>query len=462
MLATKTYVERRNMLAERLGSGLVLLMGHDEIPMNFKDNPYPFWQDSSFLYYMGLEDPGLAALIDIEESYTTLFGHNRTLDEIVWAGELPNLSERGADVGIEDCRPIEELGDQISLALQGGRTVHFLPLYRDSTTVKVARLLEIPSADVETLVSRELVEAVVAQRSIKSAEEVDEIERAVDLACEIHSLAMRLARPGMKEQEVVGAIEGLLLSKGSAVSFPVIFSVRGEVLHNHNHENIMQEGDLAILDAGAMSAAGYASDITRTFPVGNSFSPRQRDIYQIVLAAQEAAIKALTPGKPYEEIHMLAAHAIAAGLKDLGLLKGDVEAAVEQGAHALFFPHGLGHMMGLDVHDMESLGEDHVGYDDSVTRSTQFGRSYLRLAKSLEPGHVITVEPGLYFIPQLIDSWAGDQRLAEFIAYDKLDEWKDFGGVRIEDDLLVTDEGYRLLGQPIPKSVEEVEELSTF
>lgn len=462
MLSAEIYTQRRAKLAETLPSGLALIMGHDDTPMNFKDNPYPFWQDSTFLYYFGLNEPGLIGLIDLDESYPALFGHNRTLDEIVWAGEAPTLLERGEDIGVEDCRPLEELVDQISLALQAGRSVHFVPPYRDSTTLKLARLLEVPSGDVHAIASRELVRAVIAQRSIKSEEEVGEIEYAAELAREIHTLGMRLARPGMKEQEVVGAIEGLLLSKGSTVSFPVIFSVRGEVLHNHSHENIMQEGDLAILDAGAMSPARYASDITRTFPIGQAFSSRQKDVYQIVLTAQEAAIEAIRPDTPYEEIHILAARSMAAGLKDLGLLKGDTDAAVEQGAHALFFPHGLGHMMGLDVHDMESLGEDDVGYDDSVSRSTQFGRAYLRLARKLEPGHVITVEPGLYFIPQLIDSWASEQRLAEFIAYDKLDEWKTFGGVRIEDDLLVTEEGYRLLGQPIPKSVQEVEELTTF
>jgi Xaa-Pro aminopeptidase len=461
MFATETYIQRRKKLLTTLESGLVLLLGHDESPMNFTDNPYPFWQDSSFLYFLGLTQPGLAALLDVDEGYCSLFGHDPTLDEIIWTGETPTLLERGADVGIEDCRPIEELADHIAGALRSGRTIHFLPPYRDSTTLKLARLLEIPSADVSKIASPELIKAVVAQRSIKSAEEIAEIEVATDLANEIHTLGMRLARPGMKEQEVVGAIEGLLLSKGSGVSFPVIFSVRGEVLHNHSHENIMQQGDLAILDAGALSPGGYASDVTRTFSIGEAFTPRQKDIYQLVLSAQTAAIEASVPGRPYEEIHLLAAQTLAAGLKDLGILKGDVEAAVEQGAHALFFPHGLGHMMGLDVHDMESLGEDEVGYDDTVSRSTQFGRSYLRLAKRLEPGHVITIEPGLYFIPQLIDSWAKERRLEGFIEYDALEDWKGFGGVRIEDDLLVTADGHRILGRPIPKSVAEVEALCT-
>lgn len=461
MLAKETYVQRRETLLASLESGLVLLLGHDESPMNFTDNPYPFWQDSSFLYYLGLDHPGLAGLFDVESGSCSLFGHEPTLDEIVWTGEIPTLQERGGDVGIDDCRPIGELADHLAAALQDGRTVHFLPPYRDSTTLKLARLVDIPSADVGKIASVELIKAVIAQRSIKTDEEVAEIELATDLAGEIHTLAMRLARPGIKEQEVVGAIEGLLLSKGSAVSFPVIFSVRGEVLHNHSHKNTMQKGDLAILDAGALSPAGYASDITRTFPIGQPFDRRQKDIYQIVLAAQAAAIEASVPGRAYEEIHILAARTLAAGLKDLGILRGDIDSAVEQGAHALFFPHGLGHMMGLDVHDMESLGEDEVGYDDTVSRSTQFGRSYLRLAKRLEPGHVITIEPGLYFIPQLIDSWAKEKRLEEYIQYDTLDEWKGFGGVRIEDDLLITTGGHRVMGKPIPKLVQDVEALST-
>lgn len=461
MLRTDTYVQRRAGLMDRLESGLVLLIGHDDSPMNFVDNPYPFWQDSSFLYYIGLNEPGLAALLDVDEKHCTLFGHERTLDEIVWTGELPTLAERGAEAGITDCRPPAELEARVAAARESHRTLHCLPPYRDTTRMKLGNLLGLAPTETDNAVSTDLVRAVVAQRSIKSAEEVAEIELAVALAREIHTLAMRRTRPGMKEQEIVGAVEGHLLARSSAISFPVIFSRRGEVLHNHGHENILDDGDLVILDAGALSPTGYASDITRTFPVSPSYSARQREIYEIVLSAEERAIAACEPGRPYEEIHLLAARTVAEGLKDLGLMKGDLDAAVDQGAHALFFPHGLGHMMGLDVHDMESLGEDHVGYDESVSRSTQFGRAYLRLAKRLEPGHVITVEPGIYFIPQLIDSWAADGKLADFIAYDRLEEWKSFGGVRIEDDVLVTAEGHRILGEPIPKSVADVEALRT-
>lgn len=460
MLAGEIYAQRREKLASALESGLVLLMGHEDCPMNFADNPYPFRQDGSFLYFLGLDQPGMAALMDVEEGHCTLFGHEPSLEEIVWTGALPTLCERGAEVGVEDCRAVEELADHLSVALQGGRTIHFLPPYRDSTTLELARLLKIPSADVGKIASPELIREVVAQRSIKAPEEVEEIRLAVDLAWQVHTLAMRMARPGMLEQEVVGAIEGLLISKRSAVSFPVIFTVRGEVLHNHSHDNVMQAGDLAILDAGTLSPSYYASDITRTFPVGGSFSTRQREIYEIVLGAQMSAIEAVAPGVSFEEIHLLACRELAEGLREIGVLRGNIEDAVAQGAHALFFPHGLGHMLGLDVHDMESLGEDVVGYDDSVSRSTQFGRSYLRFARRVEPGHVLTVEPGLYFIPQLIDSWAREQRLADYIDYDRLEDWKGFGGVRIEDNIVVTSDGHEILGKPIPKTVTEVQELT--
>jgi len=461
MLTAETFIERREHLGKQVENGLILLLGNDESPMNFADNVYPFRQDGTFLYYAGINSPGMAALLDIEEGVWELFGHDPTVEEIVWTGPQRSLFERGALVGFEDCRPITELGDHLSAALQMGRAVHYLPSYRAATTFKLAELLEIPERDVDKIASRELIKAVIAQRSIKTNDEIEEIESALALSWEMHTMAMRLARPGMKEQEVVGAVEGLLGTKGAALAFPMIFSVRGEVLHNHGHGNIMAEGDLALFDAGAMSKTGYASDITRTFTVGEPFSSRQRDIYEIVLAAQMAAIEGIAPSVRFEDLHILAAKTIAAGLKEVGLMKGDADSAVEAGAHALFFPHGLGHMMGLDVHDMESLGEDLVGYDESDERSTQFGRSFLRLAKKLEPGHVVTVEPGCYFIPQLIAQWKQEGKHTDFIDYETVEDWIGFGGVRIEDDVLVSAEGHKVLGKPIPKTVEEVEQLAT-
>jgi Xaa-Pro aminopeptidase len=458
MLAVETYQQRRAQLREAVGSGLILFLGHDESPMNYRDNPYPFRQDSSFLYFFGLDSPGLAGIIDAETDADTLFGDDATLDDIVWTGPQTVLQERAAAVGVAQCHPHQALSEVLAAAIDHGRTVHFLPPNRSQTTLELQRLLRVPAADVPQLVSRSLIEAVVAQRSIKSEEEVSEIEKALALSHDMHTLAMRLTRPGVKEQEVVGAAEGLLLSHGSAVAFPVIFSVRGEILHNHRHDNVMQDGQLALHDSGAIAPTYYASDITRTFPVGGRFSQRQAQIYNIVLRAQEAAIEAVAPGVKFEDIHQLAGKILAQGLVELGLLRGSSEEIVAAGAHALFFPHGLGHMMGLDVHDMEGLGEDFVGYDKEVSRSSQFGRSALRLAKVLEPGFVVTIEPGLYFIPELIERWKSETKLESFIDYNEVVKWQDFGGVRIEDDVLVTEDGHRILGKPIPKTISEVEE----
>jgi Xaa-Pro aminopeptidase len=306
--------------------------------------------------------------------------------------------------------------------------------------------------------SEALILEVVAQRSIKSTEEIGEMEKASLIAFEMHTAAMRAAKPGLYEREIAGLIEGIALSRGPGVSFPVILSIRGEILHNQFHGNLLKDGDMLINDSGAESEMHYASDITRTFPVNGIFSEKQRSIYEIVLKAQIESINAVSPGKKNKDIHLNCARIIANGLKELGLMKGDVAEAVDKGAHALFFPHGLGHMLGLDVHDMEGLGEDKVGYNETVERSDQFGLAYLRLAKTLHPGYVLTIEPGIYFIPQLIDKWKNENKLNQFIVYSEVDKYRDFGGIRIEDNVVVTDKGHRLIGKPIPKTVKEVEE----
>ena len=461
MLATETYVRRRFQLKEAMGSGLILFLGHDESPMNYLDNPYPFRQDSSFLYYFGLDSPGLAALIDIDEDEISLFGDDATVDEVVWTGPQPTLAELGARVGVAGCHPMSKLAEVVGKATDTGRSVHFLPPSRAEIVLKTEKLLKIPSSDVGQCASKELIRAVVEQRLLKSDEEIAEIEKALSIAADMHTLAMRMSRPGMKEQEVVGAIEGLVSSQGSALAFPIIFSKHGEVLHNHKHVNTLDEGDLVILDAGANSLTHYASDITRTFPIGGPFDDRQKQVYRTVLRAQMDAIAAIEPETRFEDIHLLACRRLTEGLQEIGLMKGEVDASVDAGAHALFFPHGLGHMMGLDVHDMEGLSEDLVGYGEEAERNPQFGRRSLRLARALKPGFVVTVEPGLYFIPDLIDQWREAGRHSDFIVYEKLDAWKTFGGVRIEDDVLVTADGFRVLGELIPKDIEDVEKLTT-
>jgi Xaa-Pro aminopeptidase len=318
--------------------------------------------------------------------------------------------------------------------------------------------MEIIPENVNESASKKLSQAVIKQRSIKDVEEVNQIEDALDISYEMNTLAMKMTRPGIREREIFGMVEGITLSKGHGISFPIIFSVKGEILHNHDHENIMRKGDLALLDSGAESLLHYASDITRTFPVSGKFTERQKDIYNIVLSSQLRAIGLASPGKKFKDIHLETAKVIADGLKSLGLMKGNTEDAVSNGAHALFFPHGLGHMLGLDVHDMEGLGENLVGYDEKISRSDQFGLAYLRLAKELQPGFVVTIEPGVYFIPPLIEKWKSVNKFADFIDYNKVDKYLDFGGIRIEDDILITENGYRVLGrQTIPKTLEDVE-----
>ena len=457
MFEASTYTERRKALRETVGSGVILFLGNDPAPMNYPDNPYHFKQDSSFLYYFGLDQPGLAGVIDADSGDEIVFGHEPTVDEIVWTGPLPTMVDQAAEVGVSRTEEPDGLGAFLRSAKDAGRTIHFLPQYRAWNRIKLAKMIGIPGLQTDDHVSRPLLEAVVGQRLYKTDEEVAEIEIAIDISYDMHTLAMHMVQPGMVEREVAGAVEGVVLSRGGLTSFPIIFSVRGEVLHNHGYENVMKDGQLAVHDSGATSPMGYASDITRTMPVNGTFSERQREIYDIVLGALLTSTAAMRPGIPFRDVHFVACREIAAGLKDLGIMKGDVDEAVAAGAHAICMPHGLGHMMGLDVHDMEGLDETFVGYGTEFKRSEQFGTAYLRTARTLEPGFVLTVEPGCYFIPELIDQWRAEGRHADFLDYDRLDSYKGFGGVRIEDDVLVTEDGHRVLGRPIPKTAEEVE-----
>lgn len=461
MFAAEVYRQRRNRLASDMGTGVILFPGNTQSPINFLDNVYPFRQDSSFLYFWGLENPDLTAVVDVDTSSETIYGNEMTLEESVWAGPRPSLVSVCEKAGIQAVEPADQLEAVLSNAVNSGRPVHFLPQFRADNILRLSRLLNMKPEAVGAGASREMIRAVVFQRSIKSDVEIDQIEKAIDLSHRIQLLAMKMVAPGMTEREVVGAMEGLVYAEGGCrMAFPTIFSTRGDVLHNPYHQNTMQAGDLVINDSGVESPLHYASDITRTFPVGGTFDTRQKEIYQIVLASQKAAIEAIRPGIEFRDIHMLACRMLTAGLKEIGLMTGDVEESLAAGAHALFMPAGLGHMMGLDVHDMEDLGEDFVGYTDKIKRSAQFGMNKLRLARKLEPGFVVTVEPGLYFIPQLMDRWKTDKTFDPFIQYDRAEGYKGFGGVRIEDDVLVTESGARVLGKPIPKSIEDVEALA--
>jgi Xaa-Pro aminopeptidase len=461
MFAADTYIERRGRLKEQIQSGLILFLGNEESPMNYPDNLYPFRQDSSFLYFFGLDRPSLAAIIDVDSDKEVIFGDDLTFDDIIWTGPQPVLSERCEEAGVRETAGLDKLQSTLEQAVQQGRDIHFLPQYRAQNTLKIAELLDIPPSGVQEHVSETLIRAVVAQRSIKSEQEISEIEKALDISYEMQTVAMKMSKRGLYERQIAGAMEGIALSLGGRLSFPTIFSIHGETLHNHSHGNLMKAGDIAVNDSGAETTLGYASDVTRTIPISGKFTRRQKEIYSIVLNAQEQAIKAIQPGVEFRNIHRLACTALASGLKDLGLMKGDVDEAVNAGAHTLFFQCGLGHMLGLDVHDMEGLGEDYVGYTDIIRRNPAFGWRSLRLAKELEAGFVITVEPGIYFIPELINRWKAENKNSQYINYDMVKKYEDFGGVRIEDDVLVTENGNRVLGKKIPKTIAEVEEMSS-
>ena len=372
-------------------------------------------------------------------------------------GPQPELKDLALKAGVNRTEPSSALAGVISGALGDGRKVHFLPPYRGESKMTLGKLLKENPFEIKSKASEELIKGVIALRSIKEQCEIEEIERAVDIAYDMHTTAMRMCKPGVKEQEIFGAMEGIAHSKGRGPSFPIILSVNGQTLHNHAHHNILEKGRMMVADAGAETNMNYSSDITRTTPVGGIFDQRQRDIYEIVLKANMDAIDAAGPGMSNRDLHLMACRVLASGLKELGLMKGDVDDAVTAGAHALFMPHGLGHMMGMDVHDMEGLGENFVGYNDEVKRSDQFGLAYLRFALPYKAGHIFTIEPGCYFIPELFELWKGEKKHTSFINYDKVEKYLDFGGIRIEDDLLITESGHRLLGKPIPKSVADVE-----
>lgn len=458
MFKPEKYAARRKQLKEKLSGGVVLLPGNDFASMNYPANFYHFRQDSDFLYFFGHDHDGHSGIIDVDEDKDILVGDDLTMDDIIWMGNQPLMKDKAAQCGTEHILSRSKLGSYVQDALAKGRKVHILPPYRGDRWLELEGIFGKPHGEIKQYISEELIKAVVSLREIKDADEIAEIEKAVDVAFIMHTTAMKMAMPGTIEQEIAGSVEGVALANGRPVSFPVILSQNGQILHNHDHSNILQEGRMMVTDAGTESEMHYASDITRTVPVGGRFNQRQKDIYEIVLKANMDTIAAIKPGIFYKDIHLLAARIITQGLKDLGIMKGDVDEAIRQGAHALFFPHGLGHAMGIDVHDMEGLGENYVGYDDEISRSDQFGLAFLRFGKKLKPGYVMTDEPGCYFIPALIDLWRKEGKFTEFINYDKADTFKDFGGVRIEDDILVTEDGNKVLGKPIPKTVAEVEE----
>lgn len=456
-ISRNTYLHRRERLKKEVGSGLLLFLGNHEVGMNYADNTYRFRQDSSFLYFFGLDYAGLAAVIDIDENREIVFGNELTIDDIVWTGTVPTLHERAQQGGIDDTRPMKSLKIYLEQALQRGQQIHFLPPYRGDHQVWLWELLGINPAEQTAKVSEKLIKAIVAQRIYKDEEELRILDDAVDMSTRMHLAAYRTVRPGIHEAEVAAIVEQTCCREGYTLAFPTIATVQGQVLHNHGFIHTLKEGDIFLLDAGAEGPMHYAGDLSSSMPVGKRFTEQQETIYNIHLESFQAAVSMLKPGVPFREAHITAATKICEGMKSLGLMKGDPEEAARIGAYALFFPCGLGHMMGLDVHNMENLGEEYVGYNDGEVKSKQFGFKSLRLARPLEPGFVFTVEPGIYFIPELIDKWQAENQFTDFICYDRLGPWRHFTGLRNELDYVITPDGYRQLGTiPKPMTLQEV------
>ncbi|MDD4149028.1 MAG: aminopeptidase P family protein [Bacteroidales bacterium] len=458
MFKPEVYKKRRENLKKSLSKGVYLFMGNNETPMNYPDNTYHFRQDSNFLYFYGLDIAGMAAIIDIDNDKEIIFANDMDIDDIIWMGPQPSVKELASKCLINETQPFSKLADYLQKSKKSGQKIHFLPPYKHDNMIYLNKVLGLPFEKMKDEASLEFILAVIALRNVKEQIEIEEIDRACNIGYLMHTTSMRMTKPGLYEREIAGVMEGVSLSYGSVPSFPIILTKNGQTLHNHYHGNKLQAGDLMLQDAGAQTPMYYASDNTRTLPVGGKFTTKQREVYEVVLNSINGSIKLMKPGVKYFDVHLSASEILASGLKDLGLMKGDIKEAVKLGAHALFMPHGLGHMMGLDVHDMEDLGQINVGYDKDTRPSDIFGTAFLRMGRELKSGYVLTNEPGVYFIPELIDIWKKERKFTDFINYDKLEAYRDFGGIRLEDDILITEKGSRILGEKrIPISVEEVE-----
>ena len=461
MFSKQTYMSRRNELKRLVGSGVIILFGNNESPYNYPSNAYsPFRQDSSFLYYFGLAQPGLVGVIDVDNDSELLFGDDIDIEDIVWYGSVDSVSQMAASVGVAQTAPMSALSQFCSQARAAGRTLHFLPPYRHDTMLTITDLLGIHHSRQRDEASLTLIRAVVKMRSSKTAEEVAELEKAAAIGYQMHTTAMRLARPGVTEKYVGGQVDGIARSLGAQVSFATIFSQHGEIMHGNPSMALLEEGRLALCDAGAETMSHYCSDNTRTFPVSGRFTERQLDIYRIVEECHDYVLTVARPGVCYRDVHFGVCRLMTERLKELGMMCGNTDDAVSAGAHAMFLPHGLGHMMGMDVHDMEGLGQIYVGFDDEVRPNLeQFGTNALRMGRRLEEGFVVTDEPGIYFIPALIDDWKASGHCKEFLNFDLLETYKDFGGIRIEDDVLITADGCRFIGEKrIPYHPADVEQ----
>lgn len=460
MFDKQTYVNRRARLRSLVNDGIIIIFGNNESPCNYPSNGYyPFRQDSSFLYYFGLNRDGLVGVIDIDNNSETVFGNDIDIEDIVWYGSVDSVHDLAAQVGVEHTAPMRALKNTCNEALRQKRRIHFLPPYRYDIKIQIFDLLGIHPVQQKEAASMELIKAVVSMRSVKEQQEIEELERAAEIGYLMHTTAMRLTRPGVTEKFVGGQVDGIAHSYGAMTSFPTIYSQHGEIMHGNPSMSVLQAGRLALCDAGAETINNYCSDNTRTMPVSGTFTQRQLEIYSIVEACHDHVLEVAKPGVKYFDVHLAVCRLMTERLKELGLMKGDTDEAVAAGAHAMFLPHGLGHMMGMDVHDMEGLGQTNVGFDEETRPNLeQFGTNALRMGRRLQKGFVVTDEPGIYFIPALIDEWKADGHCKEFINFDLLETYKDFGGIRIEDDILITEDGCRFIGEKrIPYHPKDVE-----
>ena len=460
MFSKETYIRRRETLRQLVGDGLIVLFGNNEAPCNYPSNAYyPFRQDSSFLYYFGQQREGLVGVIDADSGEEWLIGNDIDIEDIVWYGAVDSVADLGAQVGVAHTAPMSHLETLCKKAKEQGRTIHFLPPYRHDTMIQIMDLLGIHPSQQKAAASLKLIQAVVKMRSVKEAQEIEEMERAAEIGYEMHTTAMRLTRPGLTEKYIGGQVDGMAHSLGAHESFATIFSQHGEIMHGNPSLAVLEAGRLALCDAGAETVNNYCSDNTRTFPVNGKFTQRQLDIYRIVEECHDLALTVAKPGVKYMDVHFAVCRLMTERLKELGLMRGNTDDAVQAGAHAMFLPHGLGHMMGLDVHDMEGLGQIHVGFDEETRPNLeQFGTNCLRMGRRLQEGFVVTDEPGIYFIPALIEDWRASGHCKEFLNFDLLETYKDFGGIRIEDDLLITADGCRFLGsRRIPYHPNDIE-----
>ena len=454
----ETYSQRRAQLREKVESGIIILLGNNNAPCNYPANGYTFRQDSSFLYYTGQDRDSLAVVIDADSGQEWLLGDDIDIDDIIWTGFVPSVSSLAAQCGINGSAPFNKLQELVAAARKQGREVHFLPPYRHDHMILLSDMLGIHPLMTRAAASVKLIKAVVAMRSVKSDAEIQEIERAMAIGYQMHCAAMKHCRPGVTEKSIGGLMEGIAMSQGAKVSFNSIVSMHGEIFHGDPSLNPLEAGRLLLVDAGAETVNNYCSDNTRTIPISGKFTQKQRDIYSIVEACHDLVIEKARPGMKWLDMHLDVCRLMTDRLKDLGLMKGNTDDAVAAGAHAMFLQHGLGHMMGMDVHDMEGLGQIYVGFDDEVQPSTQFGTNCLRCGRRLQPGFVMTDEPGIYFIPALIDKWKAEHMHTDFLNYDKIEQYRDFGGIRLEDDILITDSGCRVLGADIiPYHPDDVE-----